>query len=258
MKHYTWLKGLLMAALVFCLTAAVPAAVCAAPAEGATVKYRGTRGTVTWEIYTDGTMVIRPTEGDEGTITSLSGYPNGVPWYYYVSTVKKLETQGTIHLQGNMSHLLYGMSNCTEMDLSGLDTSNVTSMKNMFGGCSKLTSLDVSGFSTNSVTDMSNMFYNCSGLTSLDVSGFNTGSVTDMYQMFYGCSGLTSLDVNELDTGSVTNMGGMFQKCSGLTSIDVSMLNTSNVGIHVIRKSCCIKHLRIATKIRKLLNVNQL
>ena len=44
----------------------------AAPAGGATIASSGTSGTVTWEIYTDGTMVIRPTNGDEGTMASLS------------------------------------------------------------------------------------------------------------------------------------------------------------------------------------------
>ena len=52
----------------------------AAPADGATVQYSGTSGTCTWEIYTDGTMVIRPTSGDEGTLGTWQESTQ-VPWY---------------------------------------------------------------------------------------------------------------------------------------------------------------------------------
>jgi surface protein len=54
----------------------------------------------------------------------------------------------------------------------------------MFENCSSLTSLDVSGFDTSNVTSMGAMFYNCSGLTSLDLSGFDTSKVTGMNNMF--------------------------------------------------------------------------
>ena len=48
------------------------------------------------------------------------------------------------------------------IDLSALDTSEVTNMNAMFSGCISLTSLDVSNFDTSQVTDMSNMFSGCS------------------------------------------------------------------------------------------------
>ena len=48
--------------------------------------------------------------------------------------------------------------------IKGLDTSNVTSMGNMFNNCSSLTSLDLSNFNTSNVTNISSMFSNCSSL----------------------------------------------------------------------------------------------
>ena len=53
----------------------------------------------------------------------------------------------------------------TSIDLSALDTSEVTNMGGMFGGCEGLTSLDVSNFDTSNVTNMSVMFTSCSSLT---------------------------------------------------------------------------------------------
>ena len=147
----------------------------------------------------------------------------------------------------------------TAIDLSALDTSEVTDMRNMFSDCSSLTSLDVSNFDTSQVTDMSGMFSgefgglmnieeinisnfdtskvtnmsgmfnNCRSLTSLDLSNFDTSKVTDMSSIFFRCSSLTSLDVSNFDTSKVTDMSFMFSGCSSLTSLDLSKFDTSKV-----------------------------
>ena len=116
-----------------------------------------------------------------------------------------------------------------KIDLSGLDTSNVTDMKNMFCGCRSLKSLDVSGFDTSNVTDMHGMFRECYYSTSLDVSGFDTYNVTDMGEMFSECSNLTSLDASGFVTSNVTDMAAMFKNCENLISLNVSGFDTSNV-----------------------------
>ena len=115
------------------------------------------------------------------------------------------------------------------IDLSALDTSEVTDMSAMFSGCSSLTNLDLSNFDTSQVTYMSLMFTSCSSLTSLDVSKFDTSKVTDMGGMFSVCSSLTNLDVSKFDTSNVTAMTNMFGNCSRLTSLDVSNFDTSKV-----------------------------
>ena len=126
---------------------------------------------------------------------------------------------------GFFSHFV----NRVSIDLSALDTSEVTNMKGMFARCSSLTNLDLSNFDTSNVTDMSNMFSECNGLTSLDVSKFNTSKVTDMSNMFSYCNYLTDLDLTNIDTSNVTNMSSMFENCNSLTSIDVSNFDTSEV-----------------------------
>ena len=135
-----------------------------------------------------------------------------------------------IRSQGrDMSSMFYRCSGLTSLDLSGFNTSAVTSMDYMFAYCSGLTSLDLSGFNTSAVTSMLSMFYRCSGLTSLNLSGFNTSAVTSMLSMFESCSGLTSLDLSGFDTSAVTSMSRMFAYCYGLTSLDLSGFNTSAV-----------------------------
>ena len=65
----------------------------------------------------------------------------------------------------------------------------------MFEGCSKLMVLDLSSLDTDNVTDMSWMFEGCSSLTNLDLSIFNTTNVTNMKAMFSRCYKLTSLNL---------------------------------------------------------------
>ena len=136
--------------------------------------------------------------------------------------------KGGIIANESMIGYFSGFSKMTSIDLSALDTSEVTNMMGMFGGCSDLTNLDVSNFDTSEVTDMSQMFSKCSSLTSLDISNFDTSQVTDMSNMFDECRSLTSLDVSNFDTSKVTSMSYMFNDCS-ITSLDVSKFDTSQV-----------------------------
>ncbi len=129
----------------------------------------------------------------------------------------------------NMSEMFSNGISLTSLDLSGFNTSSVTSMNGMFFGCSSLTSLDLSGFNTSSVTDMIGMFSDCTNLTFLDLSGFNTSSVTNMPRMFNGCRSLTSLDLSGFNTSNVTDMYRMFSDCTNLTFLNLSHFDMSKV-----------------------------
>ena len=128
----------------------------------------------------------------------------------------------------DMSHMFSGCS-LTNLDLSSFNTSNVTNMECMFSGCSRLTNLDLSSFNTSNVTNMERMFSRCSRLTNLDLSDFDTSNVTDMMEMFYLCEDLTDLDLSSFNTPKVTTMSSMFNSCDSLTKLDLSSFNASNV-----------------------------
>ena len=79
----------------------------------------------------------------------------------------------------------------------------------MFASCSSLTAVDLSNLDTSNVTNMYAMFYHCNSLTLLDLSNFNTSKVTSMGSMFDGCSSLTSLDLSSFNTRNVTSYSNM-------------------------------------------------
>ena len=141
-----------------------------------------------------------------------------------------------------MRSMFCGCKSLTGLDLSSFDTRNVTNMHHMFGDSESLTNLDLSSFDTKSVTDMSFMFLNCDSLTSLDLSSFDTRNLTIMYGMFSGCESLTSLDLSSFDTRNVTDMSRMFSGCESLTSLDLSSFDTRNV-TNMDRMFCSCKSL---------------
>ena len=136
------------------------------------------------------------------------------------------------------SGLFSNLTNVTSIDLSNMDTSGMTSMKDMFRKDTSLTNITFGdNFNTANVTNMNGVFWDCNSLASIDLSNFNTSSVTDINNMFAECSSLTALDLSNFDTSNVTSMGnpygfsygGMFRNCKSLTSLDLSNFDTSKV-----------------------------
>ena len=133
----------------------------------------------------------------------------------------------------------WGCDGLVKVDLSNVNTENVTQMDNMFSNCESLTSLDLSSFDTGNVMQMQYMFCFCKSLTSLDLSSFDTGYVTQMDNMFYGCESLPSLDLSSFDTRNVTHMNNMFFGCESLTSLDLSSFDTRKVSQMINMFSGC-------------------
>lgn len=130
----------------------------------------------------------------------------------------------------DMGYMFQAASALTSVNLNGLNTSNVRQMDFMFDTyASGLTTLDLSSFDTSNVVTMSNMFMSATGLQTVNLSSFNTSSVTQMSYMFWNCSSLTNLDISNFDTSNVEEMRYMFAGCSKLTSLNLSNFNTSKV-----------------------------
>ena len=136
---------------------------------------------------------------------------------------------GSVEANTNGSGMFAYLDNVSTLDLSGLDTSNMTSMSRMFYNSKSLTNIDLSGFDTSKVVDMKFMFGGCNNLKNLDLSNFNTSQVINMYAMFMNCSNLKELDLSSFDTSNVTNMGHMFENCKLLKKLNLLNFNTSKV-----------------------------
>ena len=194
----------------------------------------------------DGSVMLWYTDKDNNSLYEISigsengsveANTNGSGMFAYLDNVSTLDLSGldTSNMT-NMTYMFYNSKSLTNIDVSGFNTSKVVNMGYMFNGCSNLKSIDVSNFNTNKVTDMAGMFEKCSLLTYLDLSSFDTSNVTKMGMgsgisggMFSGCSNLKKINLSSFNTSKVTIMGNMFGNCSSLENLDLSSFDTSNV-----------------------------
>ena len=117
------------------------------------------------------------------------------------SVVFSNENETNVKLTGSAEGMFRDWAGLKSIDFTGLDTSEVTWMQNMFSGCVSLTELDLSPLNTKSVTNMANMFYKCSALKKIIV-GQNWQTASSSSHMFSGC--------NMLDGGAGTTYQALF------------------------------------------------
>ena len=137
-----------------------------------------------------------------------------------LTTITGIEYLNTSEVT-SMADMFWDCYLLEDLDVSGFNTSKVTNMSGMFRSCSKLTNLDLSNFDTRKVTSMSLMFQYYKGKT-LDLSNFNTSNVVSMQTMFAHSSNLLYLNLSNFNTANVTNMSYMFNGCTTLNLICVS------------------------------------
>ena len=114
-------------------------------------------------------------------------------------------------------------------DIGNWDTSSVTNMSSMFRNNSVFNQ-DIGDWDVSNVTYMSSMFNNNSAFNQ-DIGNWTTSSVTDMSYMFNNNSAFNQ-DIGDWDVSNVINMNSMFLQNAGENgqfNQDLSMWNVSNV-----------------------------
>ena len=100
----------------------------------------------------------------------------------------------------------------------------------MFNGCSSLTKIDLSMLNTANVTTMQMLFDDCINLTSVNMKGLNTAKVTDTRAMFYNCSALKNLDLSDFNGASLTAMALTLRMLKDKRLQNVHLKSRSQVG----------------------------
>lgn len=155
------------------------------------------------------------------------------------------------NMPGSSSPLSFTGMKVKELDLSMIDTRNITEMYMMFTDCEYLEKVNLSSFNTSNVTDMGHMFYNCRRLEHLDLSSFRTPNLAGMYNMFGHCSNLRTIDLSNADSGKMqnsANAGELFYGCKWLTKVDLGNLDLSNANCEkaMLRFAVCSNNCAIS------------
>ncbi len=158
---------------------------------------------------------------DDSEIKSYVWFDNGTIYYYSAAD--------TIFLNPDSSYLFSWLTKLETIDLSGFDSTNVTTMEAMFYYDNTMTEIDLTSLYTGNVTNMSALLNYCHNLSYIDVSSLVTSKVTDMSYMFMSCYSATDINTLGIDTSNVTNMSYMFSKCGNYENINLNHLDTSKV-----------------------------
>ena len=125
------------------------------------------------------------------------------------------------NFNGNLDNGFSGISNATEIDLSQLNTP-LTLANNLFNHCISLVSINLSNLDTSQLTSMGHFFSGCHSLVSLDLSNFDTSNVIWIDNMFKDCYSLTSLNLQNFNINNSVVVDNMFQNCRSLTTLNLS------------------------------------
>ena len=178
-----------------------------------------------------------PTTGSQFDISgNLDGtyLGDGSVYAYYIANgdnydVKIYSSYYSLYAPKTCKGMFQGFTSLISITFNNLlNTSDTTTLQNIFMESSSLTEIDLSSFKTENVEDMRGMFRNCTALTSVNLTNFNFENVMYMTSFFSGCSNLTTIISNGFKTSSkLVIINGMFRNCSSLTSVDISQLQLS-------------------------------
>ncbi|MDO4869713.1 MAG: BspA family leucine-rich repeat surface protein [Bacillota bacterium] len=221
----------------FCILAFALAVMLVPAAAFADDETGGDADTIYWAVNEDLDLVISDTEITGEGLTTGS-FPatqmkppgskwEGWGWSYQIKSVR---------IEGNPKphSTAYWFGQCywlTDVDLSGLDTSQCTDMSDMFYLNQSLETIQFGdSFDTSKVKDMSGMFTWCEKLNydSIAAARFDTSSCENMAGMFAGCKEFTTVDLSVFDTSKCENMANMFSQCDKLIEMDLSKNDLSS------------------------------
>ncbi len=119
--------------------------------------------------------------------------------------------------------------NLEKIDLTYLDTRYVSNMGDWFNSCYKLKEIiGLNNFDTSNVTSMLQMFAYCYELEYLDLSGFKTNNLTNTEGMFYSSSNLKELKFNLLEIDSIMDYESMLANVASGIIIYVPNVKTAD------------------------------
>ena len=141
----------------------------------------------------------------------------------------------------SMLSMFYYSDALSKIDVSGWDTTNVTTFEGMFSNCA-FTNIDLSGFNTANVASTRNMFSGNGNLTTATFgTNFDLFSCTTTEEMFRYCTKLRTINgMNNLTLTNAINLSSMFEYCYSLESVDFSGVTQSGalVDINHMFASC--------------------
>lgn len=169
------------------------------------------------QLKYDGTakIVLMPHEIKGEKLTSYKGMFMGSDVKKVISTNKDIV---------NTSHMFESSkSDC--LDVSDLDTSNVTNMRSMFKR-TEAKHINLDGFNTSKAVSMYRLFDKAK-VEELDISNIDTRNAESIAEMFRDIK-IDAIDISHFDTSKVTSINNVFEGVEART-VNIKNIDISNV-----------------------------
>ena len=120
----------------------------------------------------------------------------------------------------SLTYFMAYMYSLESLDLSGLDTYNITNMSNIFNGQKSRTSIKLGGkFTTENCTTLTYMFNNNDAMVEFNADDLDTSNCTTLNYIFHDCDVLQKIDLSAMDLISATSITHMFERNPNLTEL---------------------------------------
>ena len=202
--------------------------------------------TVYWSLGGDGELLLAARADGLGTLRPFGdgSDPTLVPWHGCAANIESFRVKEGDTIMGafgeTFANFFNGCTSLTDCDLTGMDFTGISSLRNMFKDCSSLETIDLGGRDvvTYSVTSMESMFDGCTSLKNVlgtDRIDFSTSGVASFVRMFADCKALEQIDLNGYAFTSAEDMTGMFAGCSRLKGVNLDNPRDGQYGVPALR-----------------------
>ena len=116
------------------------------------------------------------------------------------------------------------------VDISGWDTSNVTTMAYTFAECEDIKKIiGIENLDVSKLQSANAMFYGCQNLVELDLTNWNPILLKTAWNMFSYCSNLKNIkNIENWQLPNIQDVAYMFYKCTKL-DVDLSNWDLTNI-----------------------------
>jgi surface protein len=156
-------------------------------------------------------------------VNEETGYPDDDSSSLVLLKLPKTKTSACT----DMGFMFWGLNKLETLDVSNLDTTNVTSFYYMFASCDKLVVNGYENWNTSKVQYMNTVFHSVDN-SILDLSNWDTSSCKTFAQMFGDMDKLVDIKgIEDFDTSNGEDFHEMFSGCNKLTTLDLSSFDTT-------------------------------
>lgn len=207
-------------------------------------------------LFEDGRLVVSPdgsVEVSSGIVDRWVGFGNNT-WrsksVEHAEQIKSIEFKDGLMAPKTMRNLFKVDSNkfqVEEIDLRGLDTSQVVDMSLLFNSCHSLRTVHMDGVDMSEVKKADAMFRYCESLEQVNPdsseskyrSELKAANLADlalpkmksMEKAFMGCDSLTYIDVSGIDAPHVESMKESFAYCDKLREVNMTGMKTPELRV---------------------------